>query len=222
MTTTSGRKLHIVSYYTKRDALQVRLCRVSENPSFIGEGGGEWGLEVDEQDFSDPALSAGASKRSCLQSDATSYAVSQRDLRAAPAMPASAPPPAPSPVFKNIIVGFKGGIDDSAVTTRSLTSDVPVQSSDASSGTTAAGTLPIGRSSKCIRFSNADGLPTVHPATSRHPALGRRPSEDVAIMDDVASEKSRSIVSTESKARRAARCCDEFQHHNARGVVDVA
>ncbi|PWN27604.1 hypothetical protein BDZ90DRAFT_213623, partial [Jaminaea rosea] len=32
MTTTSGRKLHIVSYYTKRDVREGRLRRVSEDP----------------------------------------------------------------------------------------------------------------------------------------------------------------------------------------------
>lgn len=54
MTTTSGRKLHIVSYYTKRDLREGRLRRVSEDPRFVGESGGEWGLQVDETEFPDP------------------------------------------------------------------------------------------------------------------------------------------------------------------------
>lgn len=56
MTTASGRKLHIVSYYTKRDLREGRLRRVSEDPRFVGEAGGEWGLEVDEVEFPDPVL----------------------------------------------------------------------------------------------------------------------------------------------------------------------
>lgn len=56
MTTTSGRKLHIVSYYTKRDLREGRLRRVSEDPRFVGEAGGEWGLQVDEAEFPDPVV----------------------------------------------------------------------------------------------------------------------------------------------------------------------
>ncbi|PWZ02264.1 hypothetical protein BCV70DRAFT_198542 [Testicularia cyperi] len=59
MTTTSGRKLHVISYYTKRDVREGLLRRVSEDPRFVGEGGGEWGLEVDEQEYPDPISRAG-------------------------------------------------------------------------------------------------------------------------------------------------------------------
>lgn len=54
MTSGSGRKLHIVSYYTKRDLRERTLRRVSEDPRFVGEAGGEWGLSVDEQEYPDP------------------------------------------------------------------------------------------------------------------------------------------------------------------------
>ena len=59
MTTTSGRKLHAISYYTKRDVREGLLRRVSEDPRFVGEGGGEWGLEVDDNEFPDPISRAG-------------------------------------------------------------------------------------------------------------------------------------------------------------------
>lgn len=55
MTSTSGRKLHIVSYYTKRDLREGTLRRTSEDPRFVGEAGGEWGLFVDEREYPDPA-----------------------------------------------------------------------------------------------------------------------------------------------------------------------
>lgn len=58
MTTNSGRKLHIVSYYTKRDLREGHLRRVSEDPRFVGEAGGEWGLQVDESEFPDPVTAA--------------------------------------------------------------------------------------------------------------------------------------------------------------------
>ncbi|CAO1616923.1 unnamed protein product [Sympodiomycopsis kandeliae] len=58
MTSGSGRKLHIVSYYTKRDIRQGTLRRVTEDPRFVGEAGGEWGLSVDEEEFPDPVASA--------------------------------------------------------------------------------------------------------------------------------------------------------------------
>jgi hypothetical protein len=56
ITTRSGRKLHVISYYTKRDFREGRLRRVSEDPRFVGEGGGEWGLSVDEDEYRDPTL----------------------------------------------------------------------------------------------------------------------------------------------------------------------
>ncbi|SPO25783.1 related to cAMP-independent regulatory protein pac2 [Ustilago trichophora] len=59
MTTTSGRKLHVISYYTKRDVREGLLRRVSEDPRFVGENGGEWGLEVDEAEYPDPISRAG-------------------------------------------------------------------------------------------------------------------------------------------------------------------
>ncbi|PWN21523.1 hypothetical protein BCV69DRAFT_172870 [Microstroma glucosiphilum] len=54
MITTSGRKVHIVSYYTKKDLREGRLGRVSEDPRFVGEAGGEWGLHIDEEEYPDP------------------------------------------------------------------------------------------------------------------------------------------------------------------------
>lgn len=54
VTTASGRKLHVISYFTKRDVREGRLRRVSEDPRFVGEGGGEWGLVVDEKEYSFP------------------------------------------------------------------------------------------------------------------------------------------------------------------------
>ena len=59
MTTTSGRKLHVISYYPKRDVREGLLRRVSEDPRFVGEKGGEWGLEVDEAEYPDPISRAG-------------------------------------------------------------------------------------------------------------------------------------------------------------------
>ncbi|CBQ73073.1 related to cAMP-independent regulatory protein pac2 [Sporisorium reilianum SRZ2] len=59
MTTTSGRKLHVISYYTKRDVREGLLRRVSEDPRFVGESGGEWGLCVDEAEYPDPISRAG-------------------------------------------------------------------------------------------------------------------------------------------------------------------
>ncbi|TKY85801.1 hypothetical protein EX895_005342 [Sporisorium graminicola] len=59
MTTTSGRKLHVISYYTKRDVREGLLRRVSEDPRFVGESGGEWGLSVDEAEYPDPISRAG-------------------------------------------------------------------------------------------------------------------------------------------------------------------
>nr|UOP57163.1 cAMP-independent regulatory protein pac2-like protein [Thecaphora frezii] len=59
MTTTSGRKLHAISYYTKRDVREGLLRRVSEDPRFVGEGGGEWDLQVDEHEYPDPISRAG-------------------------------------------------------------------------------------------------------------------------------------------------------------------
>lgn len=59
MTTTSGRKLHVISYYTKRDVREGLLRRVSEDPRFVGENGGEWGLHVDEAEYPDPISRAG-------------------------------------------------------------------------------------------------------------------------------------------------------------------
>lgn len=58
MVTTSGRKIHIVSYYTKKDIREGRLGRVSEDPRFVGEAGGEWGLHIDEEEYPDPVISA--------------------------------------------------------------------------------------------------------------------------------------------------------------------
>lgn len=52
ITTASGRKLHVISYFTKRDVREGRLRRVSEDPRFVGEGGGEWGLNVNEEEYS--------------------------------------------------------------------------------------------------------------------------------------------------------------------------
>lgn len=54
VTTASGRKLHVISYFTKRDVREGRLRRVSEDPRFVGEGGGEWGLQVDKEEYSFP------------------------------------------------------------------------------------------------------------------------------------------------------------------------
>jgi len=51
ITTTSGRKLHIVSYFTKKDAASGRLRRVSKDPRFVGEGGGEWNLKIDKVEY---------------------------------------------------------------------------------------------------------------------------------------------------------------------------
>ncbi|KAJ1029061.1 hypothetical protein NDA18_002689 [Ustilago nuda] len=59
MTTTSGRKLHVISYCTKRDVREGLLRRVSQDPRFVGENGGEWGLEVDEAEYPDPISRAG-------------------------------------------------------------------------------------------------------------------------------------------------------------------
>lgn len=59
MTTTSGRKLHVISYYTKRDVREGLLRCVSEDPRFVGESGGEWGLSVDEAEYPDPISRAG-------------------------------------------------------------------------------------------------------------------------------------------------------------------
>ncbi len=56
ITTSSGRKLHVISYFTKRDIREGRLRRVGEDPRFVGEGGGEWGLKVDEQEYSFPDM----------------------------------------------------------------------------------------------------------------------------------------------------------------------
>jgi Gti1/Pac2 family len=52
ITTASGRKLHVISYFTKRDVREGRLRRVSEDPRFVGEGGGEWGLKVNDEEYS--------------------------------------------------------------------------------------------------------------------------------------------------------------------------
>lgn len=51
ITTASGRKLHIISYFTKKDANSGRLMRVSKDPRFVGEGGGEWNLRIDENEY---------------------------------------------------------------------------------------------------------------------------------------------------------------------------
>lgn len=59
MTTSSGRKLHVISYYTKSDVREGRLRWIGEDPRFVGEGGGEWGLTVDEHEFPDPITRAG-------------------------------------------------------------------------------------------------------------------------------------------------------------------
>jgi len=56
ITTSSGRKLHVISYFTKRDIREGRLRRVSEDPRFVGEGGGEWGLKVDDKEYSFPDM----------------------------------------------------------------------------------------------------------------------------------------------------------------------
>ena len=56
ITTTSGRKMHVISYFTKRDIREGRLRRVSEDPRFVGEGGGEWGLQVNEREYSFPEV----------------------------------------------------------------------------------------------------------------------------------------------------------------------
>ncbi|UZJ55118.1 hypothetical protein CBS101457_004438 [Exobasidium rhododendri] len=56
ITTSSGRKLHVISYFTKRDIREGRFRRVSEDPRFVGEGGGEWGLAVDEKEYSFPDM----------------------------------------------------------------------------------------------------------------------------------------------------------------------
>ncbi|PWN90299.1 hypothetical protein FA10DRAFT_260158 [Acaromyces ingoldii] len=61
ITTASGRKLHVISYFTKRDVREGRLRRVSEDPRFVGEGGGEWGLQIDEAEYSFPDLGGGGS-----------------------------------------------------------------------------------------------------------------------------------------------------------------
>lgn len=50
-TTASGRKLHVISYFTKRDVREGRLRRVSEDPRFVGEGGGEWGLKINDEEY---------------------------------------------------------------------------------------------------------------------------------------------------------------------------
>lgn len=57
ITTTSGRKLHVISYFTKRDVREGRLRRVSEDPRFVGEAGGEWGLKIDDKEYSFPDMS---------------------------------------------------------------------------------------------------------------------------------------------------------------------
>lgn len=72
MTTTSGRKLHVISYYTKSDVREGRLRRVGEDPRFVGEGGGEWGLTVDESEFPDPISRTGD-----LPTDMQSFDTSQ-------------------------------------------------------------------------------------------------------------------------------------------------
>ena len=56
MTTTSGRKMHIISYYTKRDARECLLRRVVDDERFLNEDGAGWNVVVDENEFPDPAL----------------------------------------------------------------------------------------------------------------------------------------------------------------------
>lgn len=56
MTTTSGRKLHIISYYHKRDLRERQLRRVDDDARFTPGWSGAWPIHVDPAEFPDPEL----------------------------------------------------------------------------------------------------------------------------------------------------------------------
>lgn len=112
MTTTSGRKLHVISYYTKSDVREGRLRRVGEDQRFVGEAGGEWGLFVDEHEFPDPISRAGD-----LPSDMPSGQVDTSQS------PPSSPLALPA---RNLRQGWASGADSSTASSSPKTAeDVP-------------------------------------------------------------------------------------------------
>ena len=56
MTTGSGRKMHVISYYTKSDVYRETLKRISADDKFDAEKQEGWKVLVDENEFPDPAL----------------------------------------------------------------------------------------------------------------------------------------------------------------------
>lgn len=56
MTTTSGRKMHIISYYHKRDLRDRALRRIDDDDRFSNARGDGWPIHVNEEEYPDPDL----------------------------------------------------------------------------------------------------------------------------------------------------------------------
>lgn len=207
MTTTSGRKLHIVSYYTKRDARQGRLRRVSEDPRYVGEGGGEWGLEVDEEEFPDPMLTAANNedeKAAIAQqqpSKGPEQEVQSHKTRAlGPALPA-APTMGPS------VAGVKRGFD--AASPSECSPLPPIAAFQANSS--GAAPLPPRPQLKRLRSSSAGASYPAHSNALYD--MGRRLSDHT---HDGSDRKPMSMMLTESNMRGAG---FDAHHPNRADVI---
>ena len=53
ITTSSNRKLHVISYFRKNDVRMGLLRRVSEDPRIVGRGPNTWGVRVDKNEYGD-------------------------------------------------------------------------------------------------------------------------------------------------------------------------
>lgn len=58
MTTTSGRKLHIISYYHKRDLREHLLRRIDDDPRFYPSCPTGWPIKLSSAEYPDPELSS--------------------------------------------------------------------------------------------------------------------------------------------------------------------
>lgn len=54
ITTTSGRRLHIISYYHKHNLREHSLCRVDDDDRFTNAHGDGWHVAVDKAEYPDP------------------------------------------------------------------------------------------------------------------------------------------------------------------------
>ncbi len=77
MTTTSGRKMHIISYYTKREAREGLLRRVVDDARFDSADGRGWNVKLDEDEYPDPALALADAD---LQDDAAEAGASESPI----------------------------------------------------------------------------------------------------------------------------------------------